>query len=88
VCGADSFEEVERFGKARHEGRDVAVIRYSEGLPPGWPDVAAVVVVGRGREVRGMNASTCHSYLTSLRAGAAELGGYVRGRWGIENGLH
>jgi predicted transposase YbfD/YdcC len=75
-------------GHGRHEERYVTVIAEPEGLPPGWADVAAVVVVGREREVKGKNTSTCHFYLTSLRAGAAELGGYVRGHWGIENGLH
>jgi predicted transposase YbfD/YdcC len=50
--------------------------------------VGAVVVVGRERAAEGKNASTCHFYLTSLRAGAAELRWYVRGHWGVENGLH
>ena len=66
----------------------MTVIRDPEGLPGGWEGAAAVVVVGREREVRGKNASTCHFYLTSLHASAAALGGYVRGHWGIENGLH
>src|SRR5205085_1586590 len=51
-------------------------------------DVGAVVAVGRERAVSGKNASTCHFYLTGLRATAEELGGYVRGHWGVENGLH
>jgi predicted transposase YbfD/YdcC len=75
-------------GHGRHEERYVTVIRDPEGLPAEWPDVRAVVVVGREREVKGRNASTAHFYVTSLRATAAELAGYVRGHWGVENGLH
>jgi predicted transposase YbfD/YdcC len=75
-------------GHGRHEERYVTVIRAPEGLPDGWTGVSAVVVVGREREVKGTNASTCHFDLTSLRATAAELGGYIRGHWGVENGLH
>jgi predicted transposase YbfD/YdcC len=75
-------------GHGRHEERYVTVIRDPRGLPNDWTDVGAVVVVGRERTAHGKSASTCHYYLTSLRVGAAELGGYVRGHWGVENGLH
>jgi len=86
-AGCDMAESVED-AHGRHEERYVTVIPEPEGLPPGWADAAAVVVVGREREVKGTNASTCHFYLTSLRAGAAALGRYIRGHWGVENGLH
>lgn len=86
-AGCDMSASVED-GHGRHEERYVTVIRDPQGLPNGWPDVGAVVVVGRERAVKGKNASTCHYYLTSLCVGAAELGGYVRGHWGVENGLH
>src|SRR5262245_24183317 len=36
-------------GHGRREGRYVAVIAGPEGLPAGWPDVAAVVQVNRER---------------------------------------
>jgi predicted transposase YbfD/YdcC len=72
----------------RHEERYVTVIRNPAGLPDGWADVRAVVMVSREREVRGRNESTCHFYVTSLRCSAKRLAGYVRGHWGIENGLH
>jgi predicted transposase YbfD/YdcC len=73
----------------RHEERYVTVIRDPEGVPPEWADVRAVVVVGRERQVTGReNASTAHYSITSLRCGAKKLAGYVRGHWGIENGLH
>ena len=76
-------------GHGRHEERYVAVIRDTQGLPPEWADVRAVVVVGRQRRVAGgRSASTTHYYITSLRCGAEKLAGYVRGHWGIENGLH
>jgi len=86
-AGCDMSEAVED-GHGRHEERYVTVIKNPEGLPSGWTDVGAIVVVGRERAAKGKNASTCHFYLTSLRAGATELGGYVRGHWGVENGLH
>jgi predicted transposase YbfD/YdcC len=86
-AGCDMASEVGE-GHGREEERYVTVVHDPEGLPEGWPDVRAVVVVGREREVGGRNASTCHFYITSLRASAAELAGYVRGHWGVENGLH
>ena len=75
-------------GHGRHEERYVTVIRDPEGLPAEWAGVGAVVMVGREREVKGRNASTTHFYLTSLRTSAKKLAGYVRGHWGVENGLH
>ena len=76
-------------GHGRHEERYVTVIRNPEGLPPEWADARAVVVVGRERQVAGgPNTSTAHFYLTSLRCGAKKLAAYIRGHWGVENGLH
>lgn len=69
-------------GHGRHEERYVTVIRDPEGLPDGWADVRAVVVVGREREAEGRSASTCHFYITSLRAKAEKMAGYVRGSLG------
>jgi predicted transposase YbfD/YdcC len=86
-AGCDMASSVED-GHGRHEERHVTVIRDPEGLPVEWADVGAVVVVGRERAVKGANASSCHFYITSLRASAGELAGYVRGHWGVENGLH
>ena len=85
--GCDMAASVED-GHGRHEERYVTVIESPEGLPGGWTDVGAVVVVGRERAAKGKNASTCHFYPTSLRATAETLGRYVRGHWGVENGLH
>jgi predicted transposase YbfD/YdcC len=72
----------------RHEGRYATVIYDPPGLPPGWPDVAAVVLVGREREAKGERTDTAHYYITSHRGTAAELGGLIRRHWGIENELH
>jgi predicted transposase YbfD/YdcC len=94
ACEAD-FAGVEYDGHAsaedghgRHEERTVTVIYAPEGLPPEWPGVAAVVLVGREREVKGVNASTAHYYVTSLRGTAAELGRLIRRHWAVENELH
>jgi len=75
-------------GHGRQEERYVTVIYEPEGLPAEWPDVAAVVLVGRERKVKDRNVSTSHYYLTSRRGQAKRLGEAIRGHWGIENGLH
>jgi predicted transposase YbfD/YdcC len=75
-------------GHGRRDERYAVVIRDPAGLPEGWPDVAAVVQVNREREVGGKRTSTTHYYLTSYAGPAAELAGFIRGHWGIENGLH
>jgi predicted transposase YbfD/YdcC len=75
-------------GHGRHEERYVTVIPRPKGLPAGWEDVRSVVVVAREREAKGRNVSTCHFYITSLRYSAKRMARYVRGHWGVENGLH
>lgn len=95
ACGAD-FAGIEHDGHdsaedghGRHEERYTTVIYAPEGLPPEWPDVAAVVQVNRERAVGGgANASTSHYYVTSHRGTAAELGRLVRRHWAVENELH
>jgi predicted transposase YbfD/YdcC len=57
-------------------------------LPTRWPDVAAVVLVNREREVGGERTTTSHYYITSHAGTAGEFAGWVRGHWDIENGLH
>jgi predicted transposase YbfD/YdcC len=83
----DRHESIEA-GHGRREERYVTVVYNPVGLPADWPDVAAVVVVGREREEKGVNTSTAHYYLTSHAGTAAELAGLIRSHWGIENGLH
>jgi predicted transposase YbfD/YdcC len=72
----------------RVEERYTTVIYDPVGLPADWADVAAVVVVGREREIGAVNSSTTHYFVTSHAGTAAELAGLIRGHWGIENGLH
>lgn len=72
----------------RCEERYATVIRNPGGLPPDWPDVAAVVHVNRERQVGGERTSTTHYDLTSYAGSAAELAAFVRGHWGIGNGRH
>jgi predicted transposase YbfD/YdcC len=84
---SDGHEEVDD-GHGRHEERYVTVIYDPPGLPPDWPEVAAVALVNREREVGGERTCTSHYYLTSYAGTGAEIAGFVRGHWGIENGLH
>jgi predicted transposase YbfD/YdcC len=72
----------------RHEERYVTVVYDPTGLPPDCPDVAAVVLVNREREVAGERTTTSHYYLTSHAGKAAEFAAWIRGHWDIENGLH
>ena len=65
----------------------MTVIHDPAGLPAGLPDARAVGQVNREREVNGTNVATTHYYVSSHRGPAKELGGFVRGHWGIENGL-
>ena len=87
LVGVDGGEEVDD-AHGRHEERYVGVFRDPEGIPAEWPDVAAVVQVNRERVVGGVRTSTSHYYLTSYAGTAAEIAAFVRGHWGIENGLH
>jgi predicted transposase YbfD/YdcC len=83
----DGHESTED-GHGRHEERYVTVIYDPPGLPPEWPDVAAVILVGREREVKGKRTDTAHYYITSLQGTAAELGRMIRRHWAVENELH
>jgi predicted transposase YbfD/YdcC len=85
---ATDGDAAEGDGHGRHEERYVTVIYDPEGLPEAWPGVAAGVQVNREREAGGEETSTTHYYLTSYAGTAAEIAGWVRGHWGIENGLH
>lgn len=85
--GVSGGEEVDD-AHGRHEERYVSVFGKPEGIPADWPDVAAVVQVNREREVGGERTCTSHYYLTSYAGTAAEMAAFVRGHWGIENGLH
>jgi len=85
--GVDGDEEVDD-AHGRHEERYTTVIYDPQGLPPEWKDVAAVVLVGREREVKGVRTDSAHYYITSLRGTAAELANLIRRHWAVENELH
>src|SRR4051812_18819851 len=78
--GDDSAES----GHGRQEERSVTVIYAPTGLPPEWPDVAAVVQVNRQRQVGSKRSVTTHYYLSSHEATVNQFAGWVRGHWGIE----
>lgn len=84
-AGCDMASEVGA-GHGRAEERYVTVVHDPEGLPDGWSGVGAVALVCRERRVKGQkNEGTGHYYITSLKVGAAQLAGYIRNHWGIEN---
>jgi predicted transposase YbfD/YdcC len=83
----DAHESID-VGHGRRVERYVTVLYDPEGLPPDWPDVAAVVQVGRERTTQGATTSEVSYYLKSRRASAAELGERVRRHWAVENELH
>jgi predicted transposase YbfD/YdcC len=75
-------------GHGRREERSASVIYDPEGLPPEWPDAAAVMSVLRERTVDGVTTTAAHYYLSSHAGSAEAMAGFLRGHWGIENGLH
>jgi predicted transposase YbfD/YdcC len=87
-AGCDMAAEVGA-AHGREEERYVTVVENPDGLPGGWKGVGSVALVCRERRARGKPVGGgAWYYLTSLRVGAAELAGYIRNHWGIENGLH
>jgi len=50
--------------------------------------VAAVVLVGRERMVKGANTSTAYHHITRLRSTAEEFRWLVRRDWSVENEVH
>jgi predicted transposase YbfD/YdcC len=75
-------------GHGRGEERCVTALYHPVGLPDDWRDVDCVVRVIRERVADGVRTSATHYYLTSHPGTAEELGGFIRGHWGVENGLH
>lgn len=80
----ESFDDAH----GRQEERYVTVLPDPVGLPDGWVGAAAVVRVVRERTVGGVTTMTTHHYLSSYRGTAGQMARWVRGHWGIENGLH
>jgi len=75
-------------GHGRHEERMTTVVYDPAGLSPDWPDVAAVVLIGRERSVGDASTLAGQYYIASYAGTAEELGGLARSHWQIENGLH
>jgi predicted transposase YbfD/YdcC len=75
-------------GHGRHEERMTTVIYDPVGLSPDWPEVAAVVLIGRERSVGDATSFTGQYYIASHPGTAEELGRFARSHWQIENGLH
>lgn len=53
-----------------------------------WPDLKGIVIVESIRELDGKIETETRLYITSLLLLAAQIGGYVRDHWAIENSLH
>jgi predicted transposase YbfD/YdcC len=83
----DTHAEIED-GHGRHEERSVTVLYQPDGLPDEWVGAKAVVQVCRERVVDGVRTSTTHYYLSSHTGTAEQMARFIRGHWGIENGLH
>ena len=82
--GAEAIDDAH----GRHEERSTTVLYDPQGRPPEWPGVAAVILVGREREVKGIRTDTAHYYITSRRGTAAELARLIRRHGSVENELH
>jgi predicted transposase YbfD/YdcC len=54
----------------------------------GWAGAKTLVMVEAVREINGVASCGRRYYTSSRLAGAAQMGAVVRGRWGVENGLH
>jgi predicted transposase YbfD/YdcC len=55
-----------------------------------WPELRAMILLERTRDVDGQVSTERHYYISSLdrRTKAKRMAGYVRGHWSVENNLH
>ena len=86
-----SYHVTEESGHGRQETRHVTTILHPEGIRDQalWKDLRAITMIVRERQVTGQEKTEeVHYYIGSRVAGAKAYAGYVRGHWGIENGLH
>lgn len=89
---SDYWEQTEK-GHGRIETREVWVCWNPEKLgevAKGWEGLKCLVTVRRTRIVGENKSVELHQYIGSLdaRHTAAQLAGYVRGHWCVENNLH
>ena len=78
-------------GHGRVETHHVTTILHPEGIRDLalWKDLKAITLICSVREEKGKKESVeLRYYIGSKAAQAASYARYVRGHWGIENGLH
>jgi predicted transposase YbfD/YdcC len=77
-------------GHGRKERRSYFVINHPEGIRDRalWRDLHALCLVVRERTVAGKTSTEAHYYIGSREGTAEEYSAWIRGHWGIENGLH
>ncbi|HTH47219.1 MAG TPA: ISAs1 family transposase [Candidatus Limnocylindria bacterium] len=78
-------------GHGRVETQQVYTILHPEGIRDQalWKDLQAITMIYSQRQQAGQEDSEeVRYYIGSKAAKASAYAGYVRGHWGIENGLH
>jgi predicted transposase YbfD/YdcC len=89
--GVDFTEcETEGVRSGRQERRSCCVITAPKGIRDAglWCGLTAIVMVISQRVINGMASSETRYFIGSVAGTAAEYLRWVRGHWGIENGLH
>ena len=78
-------------GHGRKETHQVYTILHPEGIRDQalWKDLKAITLIYSERQEAGKeDTAEVRYYIGSKAAKASAYAGYVRGHWGIENGLH
>jgi predicted transposase YbfD/YdcC len=78
-------------GHGRKETHQVFTILHPEGIRDQalWKDLKAITLIYSERQEAGKeDTAEVRYYIGSKAAKASAYAGYVRGHWGIENGLH
>lgn len=86
-----SYHEEKYKGHGRVETHQVYTLLDPEGIRDRalWQDLKAITLIYSERQEAGKETTyECRYYIGSKAAKAAAYAGYVRGHWGIENGLH
>jgi predicted transposase YbfD/YdcC len=86
-----SYHEEVYDGHGRVETQHVYTILHPEGIRDRalWQDLKAITLIYSERREAGPEATEeVRYYIGSKAAKASAYAGYVRGHWGIENGLH
>jgi len=84
----DFAEDVDA-GHGRVETRRCWVASETAWLADRWPGIGSVACVERVRDTGEESSTTRHYYISSLKTPeAAEMLGWIRGHWSVENSLH